>query len=172
MTDTLQYLERLRHLTADRDPLSIQASTASAIGTLIQSLSEARLRTRPAPGKWSIVEIIAHLAEDELVASWRYRQMLEHPGCALAGFDQDQWAAWGHYGEWNSKEALDLFRLLRNANLRMLRSLSPEEWASSGAHAERGSMTVRSLALHMAGHDLNHLEQIRSILSGEIGFRS
>lgn len=57
-----------------------------------------------------------------------------------------------------------LFRLLREANLRMFAQLTPEEWQRNGIHAERGSMTVRDLALQIAGHDLNHLEQIRKIL--------
>lgn len=165
MTDTKEYLERLGHMAAGKDPLEIQAGTACAIAHLVQGLPQAQLGARPAPGKWSVVEIIAHLAEDELVASWRYRQMLERPGCALPGFDQDKWAAYGRYAEWSPQEALELFRLLRNGNLRMLGSLNSEEWMRFGHHAERGPITVRSLAVHMAGHDLNHLEQIRSLLA-------
>jgi hypothetical protein len=165
MSDPKQYLERLGGLTAGRDPLSIQEITAPAIAALIQYEAEARLQVRHGPNKWSVVEIIAHLADDELVASWRFRQMLERPGCLLPGFDQDKWAAYGRYGEWNSQEAVDLFRLLRNGNLRMLRSLNSEDWMCYGEHAERGLTTVRSLAIHMAGHDLNHLEQIRSLLT-------
>ena len=165
MADTKEYLARLGRMTAGNDPMEIQASTASMIAALIGSEPERRLQLRPAHGKWSVIEIIAHLAEDELVASWRYRQMLEHSGCALSGFDQDKWAAWGHYGEWSSQEALELFRLLRGANLRMLRLLNAEEWMRSGEHAERGRITVCSLAVHMAGHDLNHLDQIRSLLT-------
>jgi hypothetical protein len=92
MPGTKQYLEHLTHLTAGKDPVEIQASTVSAILVLIQSESEERLHIRPASGKWSVVEIIAHLAEDEVVVSWRYRQMLEHTGCALGGFDQEKWA--------------------------------------------------------------------------------
>lgn len=165
MTEDPQYLDRLKRFTEGRDPLEIQDGTASAISALIHSEPEARLHIKPPSGKWSVVEIIAHLAEDELVASWRYRQMLEIPGCLLAGFDQDKWAAYGRYREWTSGEALALFGLLRHANLRMLRSLGSEEWDRHGEHSERGRMTVRSLALHMAGHDVNHLEQIRSLLA-------
>jgi len=127
-------------------------------------VSDDRLRRRPEPQKWSIVEIVAHLAEDELVTSWRYRQMLETPGCALAGFDQDLWERLGRYGTWSMDEALLMFRLLRKANLRLLQDLSPEQWQAFGVHAERGRITVRDLVFHMAGHDLNHIEQIRRIL--------
>ena len=165
MTDSAEYLQRLALLTKSKDPLLVQADTAPTIAALIQPVPDARLKRRPASGKWSVIEVVAHLAEDELVTSWRYRQMLEHPGCSLSGFDQDKWAAWGRYEEWTPQEALDMFRLLRTANLRMLRALNSEEWLRFGEHAERGRITVRDLALHMAGHDLNHLEQIRALLA-------
>jgi len=164
MADSAEYFEHLVRLCAGKDPLQIQAGTPAAIGDLIEALPEARLRLRPAADKWSVVEIVAHLAEDELVTSWRYRQMLENPGCSLTGFDQDKWAAYGRYREWSAREALEMFRLLRGANLRMLRALNDEEWARYGEHAERGRITVRDLSSHMAGHDMNHLEQIHALL--------
>jgi len=165
MADSAEYLQRLTHLADGMDPLEVQSETAPAILALIQLAPAARLKRPPAPDKWSVVEIIAHLAEDELVSSWRYRQMLEHPGCSLGGFDQDKWAAYGRYKEWSPQEALDMFRLLRTANLRMLRTLNSEEWLRFGNHAERGRITVRDLAVHVAGHDVNHLNQIRTLLA-------
>jgi len=111
-----------------------------------------------------VSEILAHLAEDEIATAWRYRQMVEHNGIELAGFDQDMWARTGEYGSRVPEESLTLFRLLRAANLRFLRNLVPEQWESFGIHSERGRISVRDLALHMAGHDANHVEQIRKIL--------
>jgi hypothetical protein len=57
------------------------------------------------PDKWSVGEIIAHLAEDELVNRWRYRQMIESSGCSHAGFDQDVWARIGNYASWKPSDA-------------------------------------------------------------------
>lgn len=105
------------------------------------------------------------MAEDELVSSWRYRQMVEQDGAILNGFDQDLWAALGKYSQWTVGEALELFRLLREANLRMLNGLSAEQWECSGNHTERGHLTVRTLARHMAAHDINHLKQIEKQLN-------
>ena len=164
MPDTSAYLDNVRSLSEGKDPLAMLQTAPATIAQLIAAASDQQLRTPPRPGKWSVTQIIAHLAEDELVASWRYRQMLEDPGCALAGFDQDKWAEYGRYDEWSTADALSTFALLRDVNLRMLRRLSPEQWNSHGVHAERGRITVRDLAHHMAGHDLNHLEQIRRIL--------
>jgi uncharacterized damage-inducible protein DinB len=134
------------------------------IAELIKGVSREELRRKPAPGKWSVSEIVAHLAEDEIVQIWRYRQMLENPGVALAGFDQDKWAQLGDYGTREIGDSLELFRLLRESNIAMFSRLSEKEWQSNGVHGERGPMTVRSLMEHMAGHDLNHLEQIKRIL--------
>jgi DinB superfamily len=164
MPDTTPYLDRIRSFAAGKDPLVMQREAPEVIAMLIEAVPDDRLKQRLEPQKWSIVEIVAHLAEDELVTSWRYRQMLERPGCALAGFDQDLWEQLGKYGTWSVDEALGMFRLLRKANLRLLQDLSPEQWQAFGVHAERGRITVHDLAFHMAGHDLNHVEQIRRIL--------
>lgn len=143
----------------------MQAATPGLIATLVKGIPDAKLSQRPLPDKWSVCEIIAHLAEDELATSWRYRQMIENSGSALASFDQDQWARLGDYRAWKPADALDMFCLLRNANLRMLSRLTGDEWERYGVHAERGRISVRDLARHMAGHDMNHVDQIRSILT-------
>ena len=158
------YQARLSAYTAGKDPVAMQQQAPIILAMLVDGLAEGKLKARPAPGKWSVGEILAHLAEDELATSWRYRQMLEHCGCDLASFDQDQWAQLGDYASWNPKEALELFRLLRGANLRMLAHLSSEDWQKFGIHAERGKITVADLARHMAGHDMNHIDQVRRIL--------
>jgi hypothetical protein len=160
-----QYRDRLAGYMKNQDPLQLQRQTLTELNRHLDRASTQQLALRPAPGKWSPVEILAHLAEDELVTSWRYRQMLQQDGVALAGFDQELWARLGGYQNWNAREAFDMFRLLREANLRMLDSLSPEEWEHSGNHAERGRITVRDLARHMAAHDINHLKQIEALLA-------
>ena len=165
MPDTSDYLARIRELAAAKDPLIAQAQAPALIAKLIANTSAERLTMRPAPDKWSISEILAHLAEDEIATAWRYRQMVEHSGIALAGFDQDLWARLGNYPARDPHDSLALFRLLRSANLEFLRALSPEQWDCCGIHAERGSITVRDLATHMAGHDANHVQQIQRILS-------
>ena len=164
MPDTSEYLTRIRELAKAGDPLENQAQTLDLLGELIANVSSERLTARPRPEKWSVAEILAHLAEDEIATAWRYRQMVEHSGIELAGFDQDLWAQLGAYRSRLPAESFTLFRLLRDANLRFLRSLTPEQWDSFGIHAERGRITVRELAAHMAGHDANHIRQIREIL--------
>ena len=146
------------------DALARQREAPGALAGLIAGVSAEMLGRQPAPGKWSVRAILAHMAEDELTSSWRYRQMIEHDGATLLGFDQNEWARLGDYETWTAQEALDMFRLLREANLRMFARLSPEEWQRSGIHVERGRITVEELARHMAGHDANHIAQVSRLL--------
>jgi len=150
---------------ANPDPIAVQQETPRTLAALIEGVPPEVLNRQPAPGKWSIRAILAHMAEDELASSWRYRQMLEHPGVTLAGFDQDLWARLGDYEAWTAQDALQMFRLLREANLRMFGKLTAEEWQRHGIHAERGRLTVEALARHMAGHDVNHTFQMRRLLA-------
>lgn len=159
-----QYAARFASYVEGRDPLAMQRKAPQTIATLISGVPAQQLKTRPAPERWSVVEIIAHMAEDELSSSWRYRQMIEHNGAPLLGFDQDLWAKLGDYQSWQPQEALAMYRLLREANLRLLEKLTPEQWESAGVHAERGPLTVRQLARHMAAHDINHIKQIERLL--------
>jgi len=165
MPDTTEYIARMRNYSQGKDPLELQEQTPAVLAQLVANASDDQLRTRPGKDKWSIGEILAHLAEDEIATAWRYRQMVEHPGIELAGFDQDLWARIGDYSSRSPHDSLSLFGLLRKANLQFLRGLTPEQWQSSGTHEERGPITIRELAAHMAGHDSNHVEQIRRILT-------
>jgi GNAT superfamily N-acetyltransferase len=158
------YQARILGYVAGKDPLEMQGQAPRKIAALIANVPPEQLRRRPAPRKWSAVEIIAHLAEDELASGWRYRQMIEHPGCNLGSFDQDLWAQLGKYELWSPDDALAMFRLLRTANLQLLKNLTAEQWESFGLHPERGKITVRDLAIHMAGHDMNHIRQIAGLI--------
>ena len=158
-----QYRARLHAHVQDRDPLAMQREASTTLARLIEGVPDEVLSRRPAPGKWSIRAILAHMAEDELASSWRYRQMIEQNGVLLTGFDQDLWATLGDYECWSAADALHMFRLLREANLRLLDRLTPEQWQRHGIHAERGRITVEDLARHMAGHDANHIDQIRRL---------
>jgi hypothetical protein len=165
MPDTAEYLARIRTQAPAGDALELLGRTPALLTELLADSSAERLTARPAPGKWCIAEILAHLAEDEIATAWRYRQMVEHNGLQLEGFDQDFWARSGGYASRSPQDSLALFRLLRGVNVQFLARLKSEQWQCFGTHAERGRITVRDLAVHMTGHDANHVEQIRRILA-------
>lgn len=165
MPDTSEYFNRIRDHVHGKDPIELQSRAPAILAELVAKTPDSELVRRPGEGKWSISEILAHLADDEIATTWRYRQMIEHSGIHLSGFDQDLWAEMGDYAGRLPHDSLTLFRLLRESNLRFLQKISPYQWDSWGTHAERGRITLRDLAIHMAGHDLNHIAQIRAILS-------
>ena len=158
------YKARILGYQEGSDPLRLQAEAADRLASLIAGLSAGELARRPAPEKWSIQEIVAHLADDELVGAYRIRLILSAPGAEIQAFDQAVWARTGRYGTRDVGESLSLFRLLRQANLGLLHSLSAEEWDMYGVHAERGIESVRDIAAYYAGHDINHFKQIEEIL--------
>jgi hypothetical protein len=158
-----EYMRRILRYQAGADPLILQASAPDTLAALVEGLSTEQLDHRPAPGKWSIREIVAHLADDELVGAYRIRLILSEPGTAIQAFDQDVWARTGRYGMSDVIDSLALYRNLRFANLKLLKSLTPEEWDMFGVHAERGIESLRDIAMYFAGHDINHFQQIESI---------
>src|SRR5215470_20362849 len=165
MSETAQqYIQRILGNLDGREPLRIQEETAGALEHLLAQASPQALRVRPAPDKWSVAEVLAHLADSEIVLSWRVRSILGAPGTALQAFDQDAWARAGHYADRDPRRSLALFRAVREANLELYASLSPEDWERHGMHAERGKETLKHIVSLTAGHDLNHLKQIERIL--------
>jgi hypothetical protein len=166
MAETIeQYKARLAGYVAGKDPVALMRETPRLFAELIHAWPLEVLRRPPAPGKWSVAEILAHLSETELANAWRYRQMLEHSGSEIMPYDQDKWARWGDYPSCDPQESLEQFRIVRERNLKLLSRLRAEEWELYGMHRERGKETIRRLAEMAAGHDVNHLEQVKSILS-------
>jgi hypothetical protein len=159
------YKARILSFVEGKDPLEVQRATPGVLAGLVQGIPNSKLSERPVPDKWSVAEVLAHFAEGEIVSTWRYRQMIEHDGAGLPGYDQNLWNTLGQYSTRKPEESLVQFRLLREANLRMFDQLTPEQWKRHGVHAERGEMSVQDLVRQIAGHDLNHLEQVRKILN-------
>jgi hypothetical protein len=160
-----EYRKRMLSQLEGHDPLKLQAATPKKLERLLKRVSGPKVRKRPAPAKWSILEIVTHLSDTELVAGYRIRTILGAPGTPIQAFDQDDWAAALHYDKRDIRASLAQFRALREANLRLLKMLTPEQWKHYGMHAERGEESVEMVVQMMAGHDLNHLGQIERILS-------
>ena len=166
MKETVQeYVQRIRGNVAGKDPLKVQGATAKKLAGLIKGAPASKLRKRPEPEKWSVAEILAHLAEAEIVICWRVRAILGAPGIAIQAYDQDAWAQAGQYAKRDARKSLEEFRELREMNLAFYKRLTPEQWNHHGMHSERGEESIGRLAEMMAGHDINHLEQIAKILA-------
>lgn len=153
------YAKYLQH----RDPLSVAAATPAKIRALIRGLTSRQLARRPAPGKWSIREIITHLADTEMVMCCRARWIAfeDHP--TLVPFDQNRWAAGRTREKEPLAETIERFRLLRRSQVRLFRNVAKKAFGRTGVHPERGVVTLRVQLETLAGHDLNHLAQIERL---------
>jgi hypothetical protein len=160
-----QYTQRVVGYIEGKQPLAVQAATAKKLDRLIKGVPTSKLRKRPAPDKWSVSEIVAHLADAEIVGGFRMRLILGAPGTPVAAFDQDSWVVSGHYEKRDPRKSVEQFRVVREANLSLLKSLKPEQWKHYGLHSERGQETIEHIVRMFAGHDLNHLQLIERILA-------
>lgn len=160
---TQQYIQRILGHVEGQDAIKVQQATAAKLKKLTRGLRPKQLKQQPEPGKWSIAEIVAHLADVEIVASWRMRSVLGANGTAIQAFDQDAWASAFQYRKQDVKQSLEVFRVLRENNLAMLRALPRERWDNYGMHAERGKESIAHLARMFAGHDTNHILQMERI---------
>jgi len=158
------YIQRITTHVNGKQPLAVQAATPKKLERLIESAPTPKLRKRPAADQWSVSEILAHLADAEIVIGFRMRLILGAPGSPIAAYDQDSWVTSGHYENRDPRKSIEQFRIDREANLALLKSLTPEQWKQYGMHSERGQETIEHIVRMTAGHDVNHLQQIERIL--------
>ena len=158
-----QYTQRMLNHSRGKDPVRLQQAAPGKLAAITKGLSKKRLTLRPEPGKWSIAEILAHLADAELVIGYRLRLILASNGTTIQAFDQDAWADTFSYNRRDSKTSLETFRALRENNLRLLSSVPRGLWKNYGQHQERGQESVDHIVRMIAGHDLNHILQIEQI---------
>jgi len=159
-----EYTARMLGLSAGKDPRAVQTATPAKLRRIVERTPRRLLTRNPAPGKWSIAQIVAHLADTEVVFAYRLRMILSRDGTEIQAFDQEKWADVVHYDRVNPADALGVFTSVRRANLALVERLTPKQRKQYGQHQERGKETVDHMQRMNAGHDLNHLGQIARIL--------
>jgi hypothetical protein len=117
----------------------------------------------PAPGKWSIRQIIAHLADAEVVMAHRFRQVIAEYHPTLVAFDQDAWAQNLDYARRKPKQSLETFRRVRSENHELLKDLPESAFARTGNHTERGPITLLEIVEGAAQHAESHARQMQEI---------
>ena len=117
----------------------------------------------PAPGKWTVRQIIAHIADADMVAAMRFRLIAAQPGSRLTPFDQDSWAKQLNYQQQSIESSLAAFEATRRFTAEMLRHLPDAAWKNTAIHEERGEVGLLAYVEHMCVHAENHAQQIRNI---------
>jgi DinB superfamily len=158
--------EKYAKALGGHDPLEVMAGSPDRLRGLVKGLTEKQLATKPAPGKWSIKEIVAHLADGEVILGSRYRLIGAHDRPAIQSYDQDAFVANLGVARAATADLIDDFAMARAVNLGLLDRLPDAAWDRVGLHAERGEESIRRLVYMYAGHDQHHLLQIETIRTG------
>ena len=157
------YVANILRLVDGRDPLALLEGGPDRLAGAVAGLSDADARRPPRPGAWSVLEVLRHLADSEIVYGYRLRLIVASGRPAIPGYDQDAWAERLAYHRGTVADALDEWAAARRGTLRFLRALDDEAWDRVGLHSERGEESVRHIATLLAGHDLNHERQVRRV---------
>lgn len=157
------YTSAILELLGDKNPIAVLEQTLPLLRKTMAGLTPEEEKKREAPGKWSVRHVVQHLADSELVWSWRLRLVLAEDRPTLTGYDQDLWADRLGYDEADAARSLMEFSFARNANLRLLHRATPQDLKRVGVHSERGDESVAHMMRLYAGHDLLHLNQINRI---------
>ncbi len=158
--------DRYREALGKDDPFLALFEAPQKLRKLLKGLTEKQLSRRPAPGKWSIKEIVAHLADGEVILGSRYRFIAAHDKPAIAGYDQDLFVEKLGVGNTTTDELLDDFEMARMLNTDLLARLPDEALDRVGIHSERGEESIWTIMTLYAGHDRVHLAQIETIRTG------
>ena len=159
------YVRALLDLLGTRDPLAVMAELLPWLEPRVASVPEHLLRRPEAPGKWSVIQVVQHLADSDLVAGYRVRMVVAENSPPLQAYDQDGWAREFHYDRVPLAAALDQLRSLRNANLGLWSRLTSDQLQRVGIHSERGPERAGHILRLMGAHDLVHRRQIDRILA-------
>jgi hypothetical protein len=157
------YVSAVLELLGSQDPMKVLHETPSALRRAIDGLPPGKLKQSEQARKWSIAQVLQHLADSDLVWGWRVRLILAQDRPTITGYDQDLWAERLHYDKAEPADSLATFDVLRRANLSLIERASPEDLKRVGVHAERGEESIEHLRKLYAGHDLLHLRQIARI---------
>ena len=163
------YIEAVLGKLGDRHPREVLAGTSDELKRLVREVPPAVLKKPESPGRWSVAEVLAHLADSELVWAFRLRMVLGQERPSLTGYDQDAWAERLSYADVDPSTSLSRFDVARSWNLTLLDAQPDHALDRVGFHAERGEESVRHMIRLYAGHDLIHVAQIRRILSAHGG---
>lgn len=133
------------------------------LATLLTGAAGREFDYAPAPDKWSIRQIMAHLVDSEMLAAGRMRRMIAEDNPAMQSWDQNAWATRLDYATRKPSDCLVTFRIVRKENHELLRALPPETYQRTSEHPTRGAMTLYDVLKLYTGHAETHADQIRSL---------
>jgi hypothetical protein len=143
--------------------ISLLGKTPRLLETMIDDLSGELLHWKPAPDRWSISEVLAHLAALEQVYAERALRMVAEDSPTFEKYDQAGAASRGEYSRGSAGENLAHFTRTRRSTLALLIGLPASAGARTAVHSELGRITLAQMLNEWANHDLGHLRQIAEL---------
>lgn len=165
------YSAQLMRVLGVRDPYLVLEELAAALFKLIDGVPASAHTTPEGQGKWSMLGVLHHLADNELVYGYRIRMMLTHDQPSMPRYDRERWAERLGYEGGTMDDVIRELSVLRVRNLRLYRSLKLDDLMRKGTHETRGTETVAFQIRILAGHDLVHRAQLARIRD-VLGFKS
>ncbi len=149
--------------SATQEQMTSFAAVPAQIAAETQALTLEQLGYKPAENEWCIHEVLVHLADSEIVGSWRLRKTLTEDKPILSEYDEAAWATILKYDQQDCTQALELFALLRDTNASLLDIVSAEDWERTAIHETRGPLTLYDIFVMYLDHAETHLQQIRTL---------
>ncbi len=148
-----------------RSVIDIEAylHTHEQLKQAIEGLPENQLKWKASPEQWSVTEVLSHLADHNIVVSFRIRELLSGSAAPLPAFRQDPWVSSARANESSADDILDVFRALLVFNSRLFRRLTGEEWGKSGVNVKGETVTLQQAVQAFIDHVQTHLRQIERI---------
>ena len=139
------------------------AQTPANLRTAIQGFSEAQLDTPYRDGGWTVRQVVHHVPDSHLNSYVRFKLALTEDEPTIKPYAEDRWAEMADTKATPVEVSLTLLDSLHDRWVRLLQSLSPEDWKRSFRHPEVGLMTLeKALALY-AWHGRHHVAHITEL---------
>lgn len=151
------------HLLEGRDPAEVLRTTPARLSRVLGALSPEQIEFKPAPHKWSVREILCHMADCEIAWAWRLRLIYGSDNPTLQPFEQDPWAKAYEGAGYTTEAARTAWSAARRWNLALIETLTDEQKGRSATHPELGQITLWTIAEIAAGHDIHHMNQLEKV---------
>lgn len=149
------YYETYINLVADGDIVHILSNQIKETVELLKGITEDQAHFRYAPNKWTVKEVIGHIADTERVMAYRLLCFARGEKAALPGYDDEIYAQYASFNRLSIEELLENLEAVRQSTIHLLKGLEEEAWLRKGV-ANGSAATVRALAYIIAGHELHH----------------
>jgi hypothetical protein len=160
-TEYAPYYDKYVSLVANSDILTSLSQQLDETLALLGKIPESQAGSSYAPGKWSIKELVGHLIDTERIFSYRALRFARNDKTPLNGFEQDDYIRGASFDDYTLSDLASEFEHVRRATLSLFKHLNSEAWNRTGTASE-SLVSVRALAYIIAGHELHHMEILRS----------